>query len=47
MKQITQSNPLLTQINIENYFQTEIDNRQIKDSFNLEIFDNLKNLFEK
>ena len=43
----TQSNPLLTQINIENYFQTEIDKRQIKNSFNLEIFDNLKNLFEK
>lgn len=43
-----ENNELLIKYDIENYFKTESDNRQIKYSqFNFEIFNNLNNIFSK
>ena len=43
-----ENNELLLKYDIENYFKTEVDNREIKYSqFNFEIFNNLKNIFNK
>jgi len=39
------TNPLLEYVDIDSYFSKEVDNRNARNNFNVNVFDNLTNLF--
>jgi len=42
---ISNTNPLLEFVDIDSYFSKEVDNRNARNNFNVNVFDNLTNLF--